>query len=67
MTEELEGISPVLFGVDCRRRTRQKVRNGSFPRKETVLVNLTGGDRPVRRPHRACWLRREGTGWVEEA
>lgn len=68
MTEELEGISPCFSASTAVAGLIKKVRNGNFPCKETVLVNLTGGDRP-RTPAGPTvrWLRREGTGWVEEA
>lgn len=67
MTEDLEGISPCFSASTAVAGLIKKVRNGSFPRTETVLVNLTGGDRPRTPPAPSVrWLRREGTGWVEE-
>jgi threonine synthase len=67
MTEELEGISPCFSASTAVAGLIKKVRNGTFPRNESVMVNLTGGDRP-RTPHAPSvrWLRRDATRWVEE-
>jgi threonine synthase len=67
MTEELEGISPCFSASTAVAGLMKQVKRGRFPCKETVLVNLTGGDRP-RTPaaESVRWLRREGDGWAEE-
>ncbi len=67
MTEELEGISPCFSASTAVAGLIKKVRNGTFPRNETVMVNLTGGDRPRTPPAASVrWLRRDGSRWVEE-
>ncbi|HET7032972.1 MAG TPA: pyridoxal-phosphate dependent enzyme [Casimicrobiaceae bacterium] len=68
LTEELEGISPCFSASTAVAGLIRKVRNGTFPRTESVMVNLTGGDRPRTLPATSVrWLRRNGSGWVEEA
>jgi threonine synthase len=68
LTEDLEGISPCFSASAAVAGLIKKVRSGTFPRKDSVMVNLTGGDRP-RTPAAPSirWLRREGNRWVEEA
>ena len=46
----------------------KEVRNGTFPRAESVMVNPTGGERP-RTPAGPSvrWLRRDGARLAEEA
>lgn len=45
MAEELEGVSPCFSASTALAGLIKLVRDGSFPRNDTVLVNLTGGDR----------------------
>jgi threonine synthase len=67
LTEELEGVSPCFSAATAVAGLIRQVESGEFPREDTVLVNLTGGDRP-RTPaaESVRWLRREGNGWIEE-
>lgn len=68
MVEDLEGISPCFSASTAVAGLIKKIRSGNFPRDETVLVNLTGGDRPRTQPASSVhWLRREANRWVEEA
>ena len=68
MTEELEGVSPCFSASTAVAGLVKKVRNGTFPRSETVVVNLTGGDRPRTPPAASVrWLRRDGSRWIEES
>lgn len=67
MVEELEGISPCFSASTALAGVIKQVRNDRFPRQETVLVNLTGGDRPRTAPGRSVhWLRRAGDQWAAE-
>jgi threonine synthase len=67
MVEELEGVSPCFSASTAVAGLIKLVRNAGFPRNETVLVNLTGGDRPRTEPARSMrWLRRGPDGWSEE-
>ena len=67
MTEELEGVSPCFSAATAVAGLIRQVQSGKFPREDTVLVNLTGGDRPrARAAESVRWLRREGDGWIEE-
>jgi threonine synthase len=68
LTEDLEGISPCFSASTAVAGLIKKLRKGTFPRKESVMVNLTGGDRPRTPPAASVrWLRRDGSRWVEEA
>ena len=43
------------------------VREGEFPRNETVLINLTGNDLEIEATQgRVQWLVRSGDDWVVE-
>lgn len=67
MVEELEGISPCFSASTAVAGLIKQVRRGSFPRKETVLVNLTGADRKdTAPPANVRWLRRVADDWIEE-
>jgi hypothetical protein len=45
----------------------KQVRSQAFPKQETVLVNLTGGERRnAPHPGNVKWMRRDAGGWVEE-
>jgi threonine synthase len=67
MVEELEGISPCFSASAALAGVIQLVRRGKFPREDTVLVNLTGSDRPLRaRRGPVHWLKAAGSGWEPE-
>lgn len=67
MVEELEGISPCFSASTAVAGLIKLVRNTGFPKKETVLINLTGGERPRTEPTCSLrWLRRDSDGWIEE-
>jgi threonine synthase len=66
MVEELEGISPCFSASAALAGVIKRVRQDRFPRQDTVLVNLTGGDRPRSMPERVNWLRRDGQGWIQD-
>lgn len=67
MIEELEGVSPCFSASTAVAGLIKQVSAGRFPRQETVLVNLTGSDRPRTEPDQGIrWLRRESSGWTEE-
>lgn len=67
MVEELEGLSPCFSASAALAGVIRLVRSGDFPRKDTVLVNLTGSDRqPAPAPTRIHWLRAAGDGWEPE-
>jgi len=64
MVEETEGISPCFSASAALAGLKKLVHKGSFPREETVLVNLTGGDRPRTGDlPKAHWLQRNGQDW----
>ena len=68
LVEELEGVSPCFSASTAVAGVIKQVRHDAFPRHETVLVNLTGGDRPRTDPGKDIrWLQRDGTAWSEEA
>ena len=67
MLEELEGVSPCFSASTAVAGLIKLARTNSFPKEETVLVNLTGGDRPATKPAGTIrWLRRDEEGWIEE-
>ena len=67
LVEDCEGASHCFSAAAALAGLVKLVRSGNFPTKETVLVNLTGGDResapPVGNP---IWLRRDGADWLPE-
>ena len=69
MILELEGVDACFSASTAFAGLLQLVRKDQFPKDETVLVNLTGGDRP-RDPSapasRPYWLQRSGPGWSPE-
>ena len=68
MVEELEGISPCFSASAALAGVIRLVRNGEFPRRDTVMVNLTGSDRrPSAAPAKIHWLRAAGEEWEPEA
>jgi threonine synthase len=71
MILELEGVDACFSASAAFAGLLKLVRNGAFPREDTVLVNLTGGDRPddtrEQAPHLVpYWLRRKGEHWEPE-
>jgi threonine synthase len=67
MVEELEGISPCFSASAALAGLIGLVRNDDFPRKDTVMVNLTGSDRrPAAAPTKIHWLRSVTEGWEPE-
>lgn len=67
MVEELEGVSPCFSASTALAGLIKQVRNDCFPRTDTVLVNLTGGDRARSAPDGIRWLRRADDRWVAES
>lgn len=67
MVEEFEGISPCFSAAAALAGVVNLIRKKNFPHEDTVMVNLTGGDRP-RSKHlpKAHWLRRNGKEWMPE-
>jgi threonine synthase len=65
--EDDEGISPCFAAAAALAGAAKLRRRGDLPVDDTVLVNLTGRERPepamIRNPH---WLRRSPDGWVPE-
>jgi threonine synthase len=71
MLAELEGVDACFSASAALAGLAKLVREGLLASSETVLVNLTGGDRSqeiAARPQRAepLWLRRAGSGWEPE-
>jgi len=64
MVEKLEGISPCFAAAAAVAGLIRLRREDAIPREDTVLVNLTGGERTATamRPE-TRWLSRTGTGW----
>jgi hypothetical protein len=63
----LEGLSPCFSASTAMAGLIKQVRNKSFPVKETVLVNLTGGERTGEpAPKKIIWMQRGQNGWTEE-
>jgi threonine synthase len=68
MLEDCEGISPCFSASAALAGLVKRVRSGDFPSQETVLVNLTGGDRKPSPPGGdPIWLRRDGADWLPES
>jgi threonine synthase len=66
MAEELEGVSPCFSASTALAGLIKQARTDRFPRADSVLVNLTGGDRPRALPGGLRWLRRADDRWIEE-
>lgn len=64
MVEDLAGISPCFTASTAVAGLVRMAREGRIPRDDTVLVNLTGADRPAGKPLRNVhWLERTASGW----
>jgi threonine synthase len=67
MLEEEEGLTPCFNAAAAFAGLVALVRRGTFPTRDTVLVNLTGSDRPADAgPPRVCWLEGGADGWAPE-
>jgi threonine synthase len=66
MVEDLEGISPCFSAAAAVAGLAQARRRGEVAAEETVLINLTGGDRGPEPPADGVWLGRSAQGWVPE-
>jgi threonine synthase len=68
MVEELEGLSPCFSASTAMAGLIKQVCSKSFPVKDTVMVNLTGGERTGEpAPKKITWMQRGPNGWVEES
>lgn len=68
MVEELEGISPCFSASATVAGVIKGVREGSFPKDDTVMINLTGGDRIHNHNlDNVTWLKQENNDWIEES
>jgi threonine synthase len=64
MVEELEGLSPCCTAATAVAGLAKMVEARVVAAGQTVLVNLTGADRPASPPPRNVhWLERTATGW----
>jgi threonine synthase len=65
--EDLEGISPCFSAATAVAGAAKLRRLGELSPEETVLVNLTGRDRPEQPSLQGVhWLRRSDSDWVPE-
>jgi len=70
LVEDDEGISPCFAAAAAVAGAMKARRLGMIARHETVLVNVTGGERPeadTDSSNRVLWLRRDGGCWTPEA
>jgi threonine synthase len=68
MIEQTEGISACFSASTAFAGLVKLVRQKVFPTGDTILVNLTGGDRPRSpTPSKVHWLRDNGNGWEPES
>ena len=68
MLEELEGISACFSSSTAVAGIVKLARQGVFPLKETVLINLTGADRKGRGPQsNVNWLTRVDGSWQADS
>ena len=66
MVEEMEGVSPCFSAAAAVAGLIKQVRAGTFPLGDTVLVNLTGGERTGgAQPSNVIWMQRDFRGWPE--
>jgi len=64
MVEELEGLSPCFTASVAVAGLVRQAKQGTIDAERTVLINLTGGDRPNARPRKDVhWLERTDSGW----
>jgi threonine synthase len=62
--EELEGLSPCFSASAAVAGVIKMAENGGLFRNSVVVVNLTGGDRPVsQQPSKVEWIERGSNGW----
>lgn len=70
MVESMEGIRPCFSASVAVAGLVRVSRAGRLPPDQTVLINLTGGDRPPSpdspNDRSTRWLIRSGDGWVPE-
>lgn len=67
MVRELEGIDPCYAASTAVAGLIDMAREGRVPPDDTVLINLTGGERPDRKPPSVVhWLVRHNDEWVPE-
>jgi threonine synthase len=67
MVEELEGIQPCFTASSAVAGVVKLAQSGRIPSAHTVMINLTGGDRPPQPPARHVhWLQRTSSGWQPE-
>jgi hypothetical protein len=66
MVEDLEGISPCFNASAAVAGLIRVAQAGGIGADETVLVNLTGSDRPQVPPRHVTWCNRAGSEWVPE-
>jgi len=67
LIEDLEGVSPCFAASAAVAGLAKTVARGDVPACDTVLVNLTGGDRHQRAvTGDVHWLSRSASGWVTE-
>ena len=68
MVEELEGVYPCFSASAAVAGLIKQVREGRLSRTDTILINLTGGDRPERAPSTSVtWVSRDAVGWRPES
>lgn len=64
MLLELEGIDVCHAAATALAGLVRQVRRGRFPARDTVVVNLTGADRPASAAlDHVVWLERDGATW----
>ncbi len=64
MLEDLEDISACFSASTALAGVIKLTRSGKLNREDTVLVNITGGDRPRHTaPRTAQWLEKDGETW----
>jgi threonine synthase len=67
LVEDLEGVSPCFSASTAVAGLFKQVKDGKFPLNDTVMVNLTGGDRTGEpAAARIVWMRRDKGGWLVE-
>ncbi|MBW1847395.1 MAG: pyridoxal-phosphate dependent enzyme [Deltaproteobacteria bacterium] len=64
LVEDLEGLTPCFTASVATAGMIRMIKEGLISKKETILVNLTGGDRPDSAPLKNVhWLERSDKGW----